>query len=909
MGSILDAVVDFISSVVDAIWDVVTTIWDEIVMPVLEFVAGLIGIEDETMVFAQKVSIAIYEDETRDPLQGEIIKTIIEKNATGENFFPLYMRHILRVKGQMRSYHQYGDSGNYIHGLPTMTVSGQGADLDLIGIALDTEKGGTNIILEVKTLAGPDAEDYFKDNLQVSHSYLPYNNTLTHDDPYSISRSDWTLDLPIIYNIGPNNYSIPISRLAGETKFWLEGPNQVTEGEAVTFTVRSNRVVPAGKTVTANFIYSGTAVDGVDYTEIANVIMAASTDFIDVVIETLDSGASTNFTINLTSITNDNDAFEEVTVVQPNSKVVQIMDDDSLMLTMSDLVVSEDAVNITLVVTLEQAAIGAFTVDYRFINVEAIGGSDFDNTPGTLNFDGNADETQDIDIPITGDVADDDYETFKVEFLNCSDPAIDVTRIATITIVDGSSAPIVTNVVVQDIITKPAYTVEESLSVRYYNDNDTAAEWFYWLYPFSDGTYADLEPSATDLTNMEMLPVAVLMKDKVFCDIDKEDPLYLTTRILMLRLGLPIDDFILNIRDNPDIDLINDVYVNFAMNPTTTHKLISKLLYFTYFELIVVNDLFSNLDKYSAIFREGEVNNATVWTEHSYTPDSTGVVSPEGEFTHNIQSNGEGKDLIMRHQTGPTTYDTIVVSNLNGLSAIDYEGFHKVAFSVLGDPNFTIPLSWFVFNKLTPVEHLEVYQHICRVDLYALQIIELEWYETSAFADLFEIVSWIITIWTLGAASGFLEVLKQLLIQYAIGELVIWIAEVTGNEALAAIVGLVAQIYLSGGEFSFEALVDPETLQELATNFSEYLLVARGTLIALDVRQAEIDAEELEEEELAAQNNVVESPLTVDFLLYLQSVDTVMFPAIQGQYEFNACYNYDSLVGDFHKNSLKVGVT
>ena len=68
-----DAVTDFVDDVIDAIGDILETLWKDILMPVLEFVAGIFGIKDkdiiETFVHTQRI---IEEDITK----GKIISKI-----------------------------------------------------------------------------------------------------------------------------------------------------------------------------------------------------------------------------------------------------------------------------------------------------------------------------------------------------------------------------------------------------------------------------------------------------------------------------------------------------------------------------------------------------------------------------------------------------------------------------------------------------------------------------------------------------------------------------------------------------------------------------------------------------------------------------------------------------------------
>ena len=1008
MGGVVDAVKDFVNDPIGTVVDALEAAWDKVVEPILEPIFAILGITDETIVHVKRVSTLIYGDNTKDTYQAAITRAILIKKETNTGFFENYMHEIWQVKGQVRAAYRYAELGLYIHGLPDMEIRGTVIDFVAVKAAIDADLGDAYTILSARSTF-PSAEVFIKHELQTSHAYLPYVNTLTDDDEYGANWSDWNLE-KIVYNAGLDNYTVHISRQAEEAKFWIEGPNQITEGDTATFTIKSNRLVPVGESVIVNFSYIGTAIDAIDYFEVASVVMLASTDEITVDIITVEKGinsitgvvtitfstvsivrdplvlfglstigfsltgkltstipitgtisivfaplgtgisnplkltgltlialslngtltganADPTFTIAVDSITNTNAAFEKVAVYQPRRAVsCVITDDNSLKLTVDDILVNEANVTITITVKLEEAApSGAFTVDYNFTDVTAIGGVDYDNTTGTLNFAGTLGETQDIDIDIYADIVDDDYGQFLVWFDNSNDiDSINISAISTVTIIDGTSEPLPITQALRDTIIEPSFISERHLVATYHLATNPAAQWFYWLYPYSDGTYLNLEPDVNSLVDLEMLPVAILRKDKVNADINKTLPLYLTTRLLMQRLQLGIDEFLEALSSNPNISDVDDAFVNFSMSPNTVHEVISRMLFLTYYELIVVNLMTSNNEEYTATFREGDVNSATAWTAHSHTTGITGVKTTEGEYLHEVvqtsvqepsgETDDDGNPINPKTVTGSalncwfqataTEYDEIVVNNLNGMSAIEYDGFHKMALNKIGDDDFVIPVSWFVFNQLTAKQQLEVYQYLLRFDIFAIQIVELEWYETSAFFDLFTFAMIVFTVYTLGAASSLWVAVQQIAIQYAIGELIVWVVEATGSAELAALIGVVAIIYLSDSSvFSEGFLPEAEELLNLATNYADNLSLAQGVQ---DSQEAADLADDIKELSDRAKANVDEGrgdlePGTVDpeFISYLKSIDTTIFPAIQGQYDYDAMYDYDSLVGNF----------
>lgn len=923
MSGVIDAIEDFVNDVIEAIEDLVVAVWDDIVEPILEQVLAIFGISDETIVTVQKLSSSIYDTNTVDVVKAGITRAVFNNHKLQNGFFPSYMAEIFRVKGQVRAAYRYAELGLFIYGLPDMRVKGAVVDFASIQQALDEVFGSTHTVINV-TSHHPNRNEYFRWEMQEheggAEKYLPWLNSLTHTDIYGAEWDDWQLGA-IDYNSGPDNYTINISRQAAEAQFWLSGPGQVTEGDTATYVVKCNRTVPTGEDVDINFVYSGTAVDGVDYTEVAQVTMLGDTDEIEVDIATIETGnANRNFTITIDSIDNNNAAFELVTIHAEDFVTTTITDDDTLKLTMNDQAVDEANVTITVDVKLEQAApSGAFSVDYNFTDLGGItGGVDYDNTTGTLNFAGTLGEVQTISVDIYADISDDDREQFEIFLENSTDvDGIDISAVSTITIYDGTSDPAPVTKQLDDTITKAAYTLEDSLIVTYEDDSDPPGQFWYWIRPHSEPTY-DLEPVNSTIKSLEMLPFAILRTDKTNIDVSPgtSDPQYLTTRLLMQRLGLDIREFLDAFSANPDIGDVDDAYINFAMHPGDTNEILSHLIYRQWYQIIVESGLQSNIDEYVLSIEEGDIQNAVVWKDHDFTFNTAGTPLAEGKYDHTITNT----DLRMRYQRTATHYDELNVYYLNGFSSIKYDGYSEVALFQLGDDEFTIPLSWDTFNQLEATEQMEVYQYILRLDFNAINITELEWYETEAFFDLFEfamiVVIIVVTVYTLGQAttftSGVWALVQSYVVNYAIGELILYVAEATGNEFLAAAVGVAAAIYLNDPNLmSSDQLMQADTLLRMSTEFANNLALVEGERnkeLAEDIEETTREAQKKLDEAKNKREDIEAVALDSQFLAAVQGVDTTRFPAIHGQYQYDTLYDYDSLVGNYHNTQLQIGV-
>lgn len=480
--------------------------------------------------------------------------------------------------------------------------------------------------------------------------------------------------------------------------------------------------------------------------------------------------------------------------------------------------------------------------------------------------------------------------------------------------------------IITDIV-RTNYIRQRSLLVTYYETSGSPDDWFYWMYNHNNQTYPGLSTQLFIIDDIAMMPTAILRRDKVNVNADKTTKEYHSTKMLCQKLGLDINSIIENLNGDNSIDDIDDVYINFAMAPKDTHPLVSRLLYNSFYEIVVTQALTSTTNSFTMMFREQDVNNILAWTDHTYTEEIVGVVATVGEHVHSITARveaiiGQGEadygeiltpevpsHFLLQYQKDATSYAQLDIENLSEMSDIEYGGFHNSAFSVIEDDKFTIPLSWVEIDKLSAKEQLEVYKYILRLDIFAINVTYLQWYETTAFQTLFKLVLQAIAVISLGSAKGITEVVYAVFVAYAVGEIAIYIAEQTGNPVLAAIVAFTAAVALSDpGQINFSELVNAEQLVALSTSFANNLTIAYDT-VSQDIAKDILEMSELAEERLEEIDEAVsEDVIDVEFMAALTSFNTNIYESIQGQYEFSRVYDYDSVIKDFFDNRLLIGV-
>ena len=112
----------------------------------------------------------------------------------------------------------------------------------------------------------------------------------------------------------------------------------------------------------------------------------------------------------------------------------------SSTLTIADTTVDEFAGTLTLVLTLDNAATGPFTIDVATVDGTAVGGDDFTANAQTLFFAGTAGESQSFVVEMLDDSIVEPTESFSIALSNPSDPSINAADTATITINDDDIA-------------------------------------------------------------------------------------------------------------------------------------------------------------------------------------------------------------------------------------------------------------------------------------------------------------------------------------------------------------------------------------------------------------------------------------------------------------------------------------
>ncbi len=928
-----------------------------------------------TKVYTSKSSVKVYGDNTEDVLQKASNRAVLDFVTVGqERFYNYWAREFFLRKGQMLGYFRWaeifqtsGGASGYYLGLPTFNVYGVSFDEVAIENALNTDLGGGPYNLLDAQTNSVDIELYWYYKLQAApYYYQPFINQVTY-----LSKTDWTITR-IFYDLDENfpflsTYRMDLVRNDKDVLLWVEAVEYVEEGADITYIIHSNVLVPRGCSIDINLTWNATGVQ--PNPPLPVVTMPELTNRIEVVITTLATGVddgTRSLELTIASAVDVNSTFNSVGPETGggarDSKSVDIIDTFAPKLYADcQLITEEDLTQVSI--TFELSAINEdpavpgvpipFTCDAVAQDGSAINGTDYQFALANLSFAGNAGDTQTVIATWIGNVPDTQTKWFRINLTNfvSSNPLF----------VPTSTSPRIE--VYATIRDQPAVTQgpdieelgvdigddnfdydEDVLMVRYHDTADPETRWYYWLYDYDDGTYSGLEPVYDVQSIDDMYPAGIIRRQKSFINDNKTTDAYRTTRLLLKRVGLDIDEITDNLAEQDGYEDVDDAFTNFAVSPDDNHPLISKLLFIHFRYIIVDLDLTSNTGEYRTYYVEQDANNETIWYDQFIDEDVVGTIpggnTAVGTYYHEVQSFITGYRepfndnqspspiyadwLYIYHQKTETTYDRIGLRDLRSKSRISYSG--KTRYKVNGiverqgfwfvptvdEPeHLTIPISRSIFeNSFDYKEQMVVFQYIFRIDVYSIDIVKTKWYEGSFFKALFTFAAIVVTITTAGAAGGFLAALTTLAINALVLKLVIYIAEETGNLELAVLIGVVASIYLGG--FAGFDLGTAQGLTGAVTKFSEiYSAGAEGIVEGLENELDDINAEIDEIRGQMEDLDLYDSGITGEFYRdLLKSVDTLIYSGRDMQFEFDQMLSggYDRLIYSFHQNLLRNGL-
>lgn len=166
-------------------------LWDSVVMPVLEFIVGLFGIEDEDVIETQVITQRVIEEDV--VASNLITKICLEEQKAEIGTIDRLMAYTQVVRNRYSKVFTYADT-EFIDGLPDSNLRSIYVDEATIKDIIDNEYGVDCTLLEAD-LGAIDKEIYVGFRLQEAYGYTPYNNVLPYSGyNYRVTNIDYNFD-------------------------------------------------------------------------------------------------------------------------------------------------------------------------------------------------------------------------------------------------------------------------------------------------------------------------------------------------------------------------------------------------------------------------------------------------------------------------------------------------------------------------------------------------------------------------------------------------------------------------------------------------------------------------------------------------------------------------------------------
>ena len=421
-----------------------------------------------------------------------------------------------------------------------------------------------------------------------------------------------------------------------------------------------------------------------------------------------------------------------------------------------------------------------------------------------------------------------------------------------------------------------------------------------FLYKLNTGTYPTLDnPPAEAAYFNELLPIIPLRRDNYSTN-DNTSPTYNaneeeTSRKLLDIINIDYDELITGLEDNPDIALVEDAFMMFAVNLYTTDPGELKVLYdlFENFEVdSEVTEAHYNADNTAASINAVTIReqyfNAVLQFNWMSRTEQTGSIGEIGTNTLDVTVLPNGASaapkvnsyFIVREQTAANTYveikvhGPVIYHNVRTTTGIFKIKTIELSALPAQQLNFNIPLTLDSLSNL-PIPYREsVLYKSMTVCIYAASAIELEFYETEWFVGslffILQIVSVYVSLASFGqgetALAAIYELAKQLLISYALTYLTFALVEEFGSDAILLILVAAVAYYYSGGSGT-EGMTGAQALMEVVT----LTLDASVIYIQTELEELQRDMDEFDksaeekEEEIKAAWDLLGEGTNIDF--------------------------------------------
>lgn len=341
---------------------------------------------------------------------------------------------------------------------------------------------------------------------------------------------------------------------------------------------------------------------------------------------------------------------------------------------------------------------------------------------------------------------------------------------------------------------EPIYFDQRYYTVNYYIkknglvDESTFTVWTYWE---NSHKYPELNVPDDELSFTRFMPIVPLRINNVDLTADKESNLYKTSKKLLDKIDLKIDEMSEGINASPDIDDIDHAYFILGVDIKSDKQPTINYLY------LFFRDLFTRSKyKFEDTYRwwagvtsgtintppvnilnvkDGTYNTKLVWyyVKQTFEEGSIGKVGtvtrtidylPAITLTEQSPNGTTIRSFIVEHpnslvtfkcQISPNQYEVIEVSGLmfsNTIYGPDKD--HIITLEPKEGEKIIVPINLSIVADFRKLDANTLYYDAFHIVFNAYEWVKLKWYETGFFKFVTTVIAIAITIVSAGSMSG-----------------------------------------------------------------------------------------------------------------------------------------------------------
>ena len=324
--------------------------------------------------------------------------------------------------------------------------------------------------------------------------------------------------------------------------------------------------------------------------------------------------------------------------------------------------------------------------------------------------------------------------------------------------------------------------------------HSTSTEDVLWTYELGTNTHPSIELNASTEEVSPYYPVVPIRMDNVdmVAEDKKETSLYKTSKFMMKKLTLNVDDLGASINANENVDNIDFVTFGVKVNIRDNTRIVTEYLARYFYSLYEANiNSKSKFDRWLSspqsvvpphtdiIIQDGSYRTALNY-QYITSVDTAGVLE-EATVSFDIQDRAAMVDVLgirlfesersgvtYQYQAGPNIIRTVFVY---GLMSIDYiYGKHTIDINLEDSANDTtlmmIPVHRRIVKTMKLADRNKLFHSSMYLTISTFDKRKEKWYETSAFSFILVVAAIIITVLTVGTAAP--SIVAALGVSYAV---------------------------------------------------------------------------------------------------------------------------------------------